>query len=90
MNTAHGELEVLWAPDIVTTTSCCTTASKVLIAGDAFMAALATPNPDVDSLRWIDTLERLLALPIDVLVEGHGHIHTLRADIPSVRGVVFF
>jgi len=43
-------------------------AERVLIAGDAFMGSyFATPNPDVDSLRWIDTLERLLALEIDVL-----------------------
>jgi glyoxylase-like metal-dependent hydrolase (beta-lactamase superfamily II)/predicted DCC family thiol-disulfide oxidoreductase YuxK len=91
LNTAHGELEVLWAPghcdDHIVLYD---RVEKVLIAGDAFMGSyFATPNPDVDSLRWIDTLERLLALPIDVLVEGHGHIHTMRADIPSVRGVVF-
>ena len=48
----------------------------------------ATPNPDVDSLKWIDTLERLLALDIEVLVEGHGHVHTLRSDFPDISGVV--
>jgi hypothetical protein len=63
--------------------------AKVLIAGDAFMGSyFATPNPDVDSLKWIDTLERLLALDIEVLVEGHGHVHTLRSDFPEIAGVV--
>jgi glyoxylase-like metal-dependent hydrolase (beta-lactamase superfamily II) len=62
---------------------------KVLIAGDAFMGSyFATPNPDVDSCKWIDTLERLLTLDIDVLVEGHGHVHTLRPDFPEISGVV--
>lgn len=62
---------------------------KVLLAGDAFMGSyFATPNPDVDSRKWLLSLERLLELDIDVLVEGHGHIHTLRADIPDFAGVV--
>jgi len=62
---------------------------KLLIAGDAFMGTyFATPNPDVDSLRWIASLERLLKLDIEILVEGHGHVHTLRADIPDFPGVV--
>jgi glyoxylase-like metal-dependent hydrolase (beta-lactamase superfamily II)/predicted DCC family thiol-disulfide oxidoreductase YuxK len=91
LKTAHGELEVLPAPghcdDHIVLYD---RAGKVLIAGDAFMGSyFATPNPDVDSLRWIETLERLLALDIEILVEGHGHIHTLRADVPEVPGVVF-
>ena len=62
---------------------------KLLLAGDAFMGVyFATPNPDVDSLRWMETLERLLELDIEILVEGHGHIHTLRPDIPDIPGVV--
>lgn len=62
---------------------------KVLLAGDAFMGAyFATPNPDVDSRRWIESLDALLALPIEVLVEGHGLVHTLRSDVPEVPGVV--
>ncbi|MBZ5553434.1 MAG: DCC1-like thiol-disulfide oxidoreductase family protein [Acidobacteriia bacterium] len=62
---------------------------KLLLAGDAFMGTyFATPNPDVDSRKWIDTLERLLALDVEVLVEGHGHIHTLRPDYPDLPGVV--
>ena len=62
---------------------------KLLIAGDAFMGSyFATPNPDVDSREWITSLERLVELDIEILVEGHGHIHTLRTDIPDFSGVV--
>jgi glyoxylase-like metal-dependent hydrolase (beta-lactamase superfamily II)/predicted DCC family thiol-disulfide oxidoreductase YuxK len=62
---------------------------KLLLAGDAFMGSyFATPNPDVDSHKWLVSLERLLELDIEILVEGHGHIHTLRADIPDCSGVV--
>jgi glyoxylase-like metal-dependent hydrolase (beta-lactamase superfamily II)/predicted DCC family thiol-disulfide oxidoreductase YuxK len=62
---------------------------KLLLAGDAFMGSyFATPNPDVDSHKWLVSLERLMELDIEILVEGHGHIHTLRADIPDFPGVV--
>jgi hydroxyacylglutathione hydrolase len=62
---------------------------KLLLAGDAFMGSyFATPNPDVDSRKWLASLERLMELEIEILVEGHGHIHTLRTDIPDVPGVV--
>jgi glyoxylase-like metal-dependent hydrolase (beta-lactamase superfamily II) len=57
---------------------------KLLLAGDAFMGSyFATPNPDVDSRKWLVSLERLMELDVEILVEGHGHIHTLRADIPD-------
>lgn len=90
ITTAHGELEVIAAPghcdDHIVVYD---RREKLLIAGDAFMGSyFATPNPDVDSRKWIDTLERLLALEIEVLVEGHGHIHTLRTDFPEIPGVV--
>jgi hypothetical protein len=62
---------------------------KLLFAGDAFMGSyFATPNPDVDSHKWLASLERLLKLDIEIMVEGHGHIHTLRADIPDFASVV--
>jgi len=62
---------------------------KLLLAGDAFMGSyFATPNPDVDSRKWIESLERLMELDIEILVEGHGHIHTLRPAIPDFPGVV--
>jgi glyoxylase-like metal-dependent hydrolase (beta-lactamase superfamily II)/predicted DCC family thiol-disulfide oxidoreductase YuxK len=64
-------------------------AEKLLIAGDAFMGSyFATPNPDGDSHKWLVSLERLMELDIEILVEGHGHIHTLRTDIPDIPGVV--
>lgn len=90
LNAIHGELEVIAAPghcdDHIVLYD---RREKLLIAGDAFMGSyFATPNPDVDSLKWIDTLERLLSLEIEVLVEGHGHIHTLRTDFPDIPGVV--
>ncbi len=89
--TRSGELEVIAAPghcdDHVVLYD---RKEKLLLAGDAFMGSyFATPNPDVDSQVWIDTLERLLELDIEVLVEGHGHVHTLRADYPDIPGVVF-
>lgn len=62
---------------------------KLLLAGDAFMGSyFATPNPDVDSLKWLASLEGLMELDIEILVEGHGHIHTLRADVSDFPGVV--
>jgi glyoxylase-like metal-dependent hydrolase (beta-lactamase superfamily II)/predicted DCC family thiol-disulfide oxidoreductase YuxK len=62
---------------------------KVLLAGDAFMGSyFATPNPDVDSRKWLASLERLMELDIEILIEGHGHVHTLRRDIPDFAGVV--
>jgi glyoxylase-like metal-dependent hydrolase (beta-lactamase superfamily II)/predicted DCC family thiol-disulfide oxidoreductase YuxK len=58
--------------------------AKILFAGDAFMGAyFSAPNPDVDHRQWIGTLRRLLDLDIEILVEGHGFLHTLRADIPG-------
>lgn len=64
---------------------------RVLLAGDAFMGSyFVTPNPDVDANLWVETLTRLIEMPIEVLVEGHGHIYTLRdaigpAALPIVR-----
>jgi len=51
-------------------------------------AYFSSPNPDVDSRAWMTTLRRLLDLDVAVLVEGHGHVHTLRPDVPSIPGVV--
>jgi glyoxylase-like metal-dependent hydrolase (beta-lactamase superfamily II)/predicted DCC family thiol-disulfide oxidoreductase YuxK len=62
---------------------------KLLIVADAFMGVyFSAPNPDVDSRNWIETLERLLELDIEILIEGHGFIHTQRKDIPDIAGVV--
>jgi glyoxylase-like metal-dependent hydrolase (beta-lactamase superfamily II) len=90
LQTAHGRLQVIATPghcdDHIVLYD---REEKLLIAGDAFMGSyFATPNPDVDSCKWIDTLERLLTLDIEVLVEGHGHVYTLRSDFPDIAGVV--
>lgn len=90
MPSAGGQLEVIEAPGhchdhIVFYDH----AEKLLIAGDTFMGVyFSAPNPDVDSLKWIDTLRRLLELDIDILVEGHGFVHTLRRDVPDIPGLV--
>jgi glyoxylase-like metal-dependent hydrolase (beta-lactamase superfamily II)/predicted DCC family thiol-disulfide oxidoreductase YuxK len=69
---------VLWDPD-----------ERVLLVGDAFMGAyFSSPNQDVDSRAWMSTLQRLLDLDVSVMVEGHGHVHTLRQDVPTIPGVV--
>jgi glyoxylase-like metal-dependent hydrolase (beta-lactamase superfamily II)/predicted DCC family thiol-disulfide oxidoreductase YuxK len=69
---------VFWDPD-----------ERVLLAGDSFMGAyFSSPNPDVDARAWMATLRRLLDLDVAVMVEGHGHVHTLRQDVPAVPGVV--
>ena len=65
-------------------------AARVLIAGDAFMGTYFTsPNADVDSARWLETLRRLEELPIDAMITGHGQIYTLDRRIPDIEGVVF-
>jgi hypothetical protein len=39
-----------------------------MIVADAFMGVyFSAPNPDVDSKKWIDTLERMLELDIEIL-----------------------
>lgn len=59
------------------------------LVGDSFMGAyFSSPNPDVDSRRWIATLQRLLDLDVQVMVEGHGHVHTVHPDVSAVPGVV--
>jgi glyoxylase-like metal-dependent hydrolase (beta-lactamase superfamily II)/predicted DCC family thiol-disulfide oxidoreductase YuxK len=90
LDTEHGELRVIATPghcdDHVVLYDA---KEKLLLAGDAFMGSyFATPNPDVDSRKWLFSLERLMELDIEILVEGHGHIQTLRTDIPDFPGVV--
>ncbi len=90
LQTARGRLQVYPAPghsdDHVVLYD---PEQRLLLAGDAFMGSyFSTPNPDVDSRRWIETLERLLELDIAILVEGHGHVHTLRREVPDAAGVV--
>jgi glyoxylase-like metal-dependent hydrolase (beta-lactamase superfamily II) len=90
LDTESGRLQVISAPGhcddhIVLYDS----KEKLLFAGDAFMGSyFSTPNPDVDSLKWLVCLERLMEFKIEILVEGHGQIHTLRTDIPDFPGIV--
>ena len=90
LTTAGGYVEVIAAPghcnDHIVFYDA---ADKLLIAGDTFMGVyFSAPNPDVDSLKWIATLRRLLELDIEILVEGHGCVHTLRPDVQDVPGLV--
>jgi len=55
---------------------------RLLLAGDAFMGThFSVPNDDVDHAAWEASLERLAALDVEILVEGHGHVHTERPDV---------
>jgi glyoxylase-like metal-dependent hydrolase (beta-lactamase superfamily II)/predicted DCC family thiol-disulfide oxidoreductase YuxK len=55
---------------------------RLLIAGDAFMGThFSSPNDDVDHSAWILALERLLSLDIEIIVEAHGHVHSVREDV---------
>lgn len=90
MLSASGQLEVIAAPghcdDHIVFYD---PAEKLLLAGDSFMGVyFSAPNPDVDSLKWIATLHRLLELEIEILVEGHGFVHTLRTDVPDIPDLV--
>ena len=69
---------VLWDPQ-----------ERVLLVGDCYLGRyFSAPNSDVDSPAWMATLEHLLDLDVSVMVEGHGHVYTLRRDIPPIPGVV--
>jgi glyoxylase-like metal-dependent hydrolase (beta-lactamase superfamily II)/predicted DCC family thiol-disulfide oxidoreductase YuxK len=62
---------------------------KILFAGDSIMGEyFFTPNYEVDVWRWLRTLKDLSNLEIDILVEAHGYIYTLRDDIPDLEGLV--
>lgn len=90
VNTESGQLQVIATPGHCDDHIVLYDATeKLVLAGDAFMGSyFATPNPDVDSRKWVVSLEWLMGLDIEILVEGHGHIHTLRAEVPDSPGVV--
>ena len=55
---------------------------RLLLIGDGFMGThFSSPNDDVNHVVWMRSLERLLDLDIEIMVEGHGHVHTLREDV---------
>jgi hydroxyacylglutathione hydrolase len=63
--------------------------NKILFSGDSFMEVLLTyPNGEVDAAKWISTLERYRELDIDMVLEGHGELHTLSPKIAHVKGLV--
>jgi glyoxylase-like metal-dependent hydrolase (beta-lactamase superfamily II) len=90
LDTANGVLEVIPTPGHSDDHVCFYHPRlKLLFAGDAFMGGyFSSPNPDVDSLAWIRTLERLIELGVEILVEGHGHIHTLSREILDIPHIV--
>lgn len=58
----------------------------VLFAGDLVFRGRVPYVGDADSRRWIDSLDRLLALPARVIVPGHGpHSAEPRADLQLTR-----
>lgn len=58
--------------------------AKVLLVGDSFMHEVFTsPNVEVDSDTWIDTLRRYAKLDVRVMVGSHGHVTTLD---PTITG----
>jgi glyoxylase-like metal-dependent hydrolase (beta-lactamase superfamily II) len=62
---------------------------RVLLVGDTFIGAyFSAANAQTDGHAWLGTLRRLLDLDFDLMVEGHGRVHTLRRDVPAMPGVV--
>ena len=62
---------------------------RVLLVGDTFIGAyFSAANAETDGRAWLGTLRRLLDLDFDLMVEGHGRVHTLRSDVPAIPGVV--
>ena len=62
---------------------------RVLLVGDTFIGAyFSAANAETDGHAWLRTLRRLLDLDFDLMVEGHGRVHTLRRDVPAIPGVV--
>ena len=62
---------------------------RVLLVGDTFIGAyFSASNAETDGTAWLATLEDLLTLDFDLMVEGHGRVHTLRRDVPDIPGVV--
>jgi glyoxylase-like metal-dependent hydrolase (beta-lactamase superfamily II) len=58
----------------------------VLFAGDLVFRGRVPYVGEADSRRWIDSLDRLLALPAKVIVPGHGpHSTEPRADLQLTR-----
>ncbi|WP_433328935.1 MBL fold metallo-hydrolase [Spirillospora sp. CA-294931] len=62
---------------------------RVLLVGDTFIDTyFSASNNETDGTAWMATLRHLLTLDFDLMVEGHGRVHTLRPDVPDLPGVV--
>ncbi len=62
---------------------------KILFVGDSFMHEIFTsPNSEVDSHVWIETMKRYAALDIKTMVGSHGELTTVDDEIPNVQFVV--
>jgi len=62
---------------------------KLLFSGDSYMGELLTsPTGDVNAAEWIKTLETYAELDIDMVLEGHGELHTANPGIPDIEGLV--
>jgi hypothetical protein len=85
-----GRLEVIRPPATAASTSRCSNPrQRVLLVGDTFIGAyFSAANAETDGHAWLGTLRRLLDLDFDLMVEGHGRVHTLRPDVPAISGVV--
>lgn len=60
-----------------------------LLVGDSFMHEIFTsPNSEVDSHVWIETMKRYAELDIKTMVGSHGEVTTVDDQIPNVRFVV--
>lgn len=61
--------------------------SGVLFVGDSFLHTIFTsPNRDVSSHDWIETLERYLHLNVRTMIGTHGFVYS---DDPDIRGCIF-
>lgn len=64
-------------------------AHKVLYAGDSFLHEIFTsPNKDVNSSDWLETLERYLEYDIETMIGSHGYVTTMNDNIPDIPFIV--
>ena len=62
---------------------------KVLLVGDSFMHEIFTsPNDEIDSHAWIETMKRYARLDIQTMVGSHGELTTVDPKIPDIPYVV--
>ena len=58
---------------------------KILFAGDSFLHEIFTsPNRDVNSSQWLDTLRKYTSLDIQTMIGSHGYVTTIDPRIPSI------